>query len=273
MRIKYDAQKLTNVLNDFHNVTDLKISVLDASFHPVADVDSAPQCFCTTIQSYDNCEGCHKSDAILLKQCAQSKKAEIRVCHSGLTDIALPIIFQDTIMGYVIMGQARESDDFESIRHTLPPYADYERLEADYFRLPCYSRSQLESAARTVVMLTTSILAENMIKLESEELSEKAAEYIEKNLHSDLSLKTLCGVLNVSKNLLYKSFSVKFDCTVTEYITDRRINKAKELLTDSRLSIREIGELTGITEEAYFCRLFKRKVGCTPLQYRKAAAG
>ena len=272
MRIKYDIQKLQSVLDDFHNVTGLKISVLDADFQPVADADSTPQSFCSIIQSYDNCESCRKSDTVLLRQCAKSKKAEIRVCHAGLTDIALPIILNGATIGYVIMGQARETDDYESIRHTLPAGADHSRLQESYSSLVRYNRAQIESAARTVVMLTISILAEDMIKLESEELSEKAAEYIEKNLCGDLSVKTLCSVLNVSKNLLYKSFNMKFGCTVTEYITNCRIESAKELLRTSQLSVGDIGEKVGITEEAYFCRLFKRKAGCTPLQYRKSVS-
>lgn len=270
MQIKYDIQKLQKVLDDFHNVTGFRISVLDTEFHPIADADDKQVCFCSIIQSYDNCDGCLKSDAILLKKCSKSQKAEIRICHAGLTNIALPILLNGKTIGYVIMGQVREENDYESIRCRLPANADHSKLEENYERLIYYNRSQIESAARTAVMLTISILAENMIKLEAEELSEKAVAYIEKNLCSDLSLKTLCNALNISKNLLYKNFQSKYNCTINEYITGCRIDKAKELLCTSQLSIREISEKVGLTEEAYFCRLFKRKVGCTPMQYRNA---
>lgn len=268
MRIKYDIQKLQNVLDDFHNVTGFRISVLDTEFNPIADADDKQLCFCSAIQSYDNCEGCLKSDAILLEKCAHTQKTEIHICHAGLTNIAVPILLNNETIGYVIMGQVREEKDYKNIRHKLPANADHIGLAESYDQLIHYNRSQIESAARTVAMLFISVLAENMIKLEAEELSEKAVTYIEQNLCNNLSLKNLCNALNTSKNLLYKSFQFKYNCTVNEYIIRCRIKKAKVLLRTSRLSIREISEKVGIAEVAYFCRLFKRETGCTPLQYR-----
>lgn len=268
MRIKYDIHKLQTVLNDFQNVTGFRISVLDTNYHPIADAVDEKLCFCSTVQSYDNCEGCKKSDAVLLKKCTISKKAEIRVCHAGLTNIAIPILLNYEIIGYVIMGQVREQD-YKSISHFLSSKTDYINLEKSYNQLKRYSRSQIESAARTVVMLIISILAENMIKLEAEELSERATSYIEHNLCSKLSLSDLCRALNISKNLLYKNFQTKYGCTINEYIIQCRIRRAKELLLDKSLSIHEISEQVGIPDEAYFCRLFKQKTGCTPTQYRK----
>lgn len=269
MRIKYDVQKLENTLRDFYNVTGLKILVLDTAFHTIVEVGGETENFCTMLQSYDNCAGCRRSDAAILHRCATSKKMEIHVCHAGLTNIALPIILKGNILGYVHLGQAREQREYREICRFLPDSVDHSLLEEYYTGLICYDRAQIESAGRMASMLTIAILAGDMIWLESEELSEQAADYIRENLTGDLSLEVLCSTLGVSKNLLYKSFRESFGCTVAEYITGRRIHMAKKLLDTGRLSIREVGEKVGIPEEAYFCRLFKKRVGCTPLQYRK----
>lgn len=272
MRIKYDIKKLKSALYDFYNVTGFKISVLDTEFRTIAEAGSDPRSFCALVQSYDNCDGCRKSDAAILQCCKVSRKPEIRVCHAGLTNIALPILLKGVIIGYVILGQARESKNYEVVRGLLPVQADHALLSKRYSRLICYSRAQIESAARMAVVLTLSILAEDMIKLEAEELSERAAEYIAENLCSNLSVEKMCIVLGVSKNSLYKSFRTAFDRTVTEYVIELRIQTAKKLLRTDKLSVREVGEKVGIPEEAYFCRIFKRREGCTPLQYRKKSA-
>ena len=268
MRIEYDINRLQSVLTDFYHITKLKISILDTKFQTIASVENPQLCFCSTIQSFDNCEGCMKSDALLLKECSESRQIAIRVCHAGLTNAALPVLLSNEIIGFVIMGQVRETEDFDSIKHLLPPHSDYTKLIEGYQMLTHYNRSQLESAARTVAMLTISILTENMIKLEAEELAERATSYIKENLCQDLSIETLCKKMNTSKNLLYKSFKSKHDCTVNDYITNCRIDSAKKLLYSGSLSIREISEKIGFDDSAYFCRLFKRHAGCTPLQYR-----
>lgn len=271
MQIRFNVQKLQTVLDDFHNITGIRICIMDTDFNMIADTNNNPQPFCSLIQSYDNCQGCIKSDDALLKQCEVQKGASFHVCHAGLIDIALPITINGLTIGYAFMGQIRESKDYNSIRHMFPPHANHDMLKQSYSKLVYYNRTQIESLTRTAVMLAISVLAEDMIKLEADELSEKAAQYIKTNLCNDLSLKTLCTIFNTSKNLLYKSFDLKFGCTINEYIINCRIDFAKELLLTSQLSIREIGEKAGIQEETYFCRLFKHKVGCTPLQYRKKA--
>ena len=269
MGIKYDTDKLQDVISDFYNVTGLKVSIRDTAFGVIAESTDPQGGFCAAIQTYDNCEGCRKSDLALLEGCRQSRKVQVGVCHMGLPDIALPILRGEIIIGYVILGQARGEISYEELSPLLPAGADLSVLRKEYEKLTRYSPAQLESAARMAGMLVLSILSENLIRLEPEELAEAAADYIARNLDGNLSLKTLCGVFGVSKNVLYQSFRTVFDCTVTEFIMTSRINRAKELLRDKELSIREAAEKTGIADQAYFCRLFKRKTGMTPLKWRE----
>ena len=269
MGIKYDVDKLQNVISDFYNVTGLKVSIRDTAFRVITESIDPQGSFCTLIQAYDNCEGCRKSDLALLEDCRQSRKAQMGVCHMGLPDIALPILRGEIIIGYVILGQARGEISYEELSLLLPAGADAAVFREKYEKLTRYSRAQMESAARMAGMLVLSILSENMIRLEPEELAEAAADYIARNLDGNLSLKNLCSVFGVSKNILYQSFRAVFDCTITEFIMTSRINRAKELLKDKEPSIREVAEQTGVADQAYFCRLFKQKTGVTPLKWRE----
>ncbi len=269
MGIKYDVDKLQNVISDFYNVTGLKVSIRDTAFGIITESIDPQGSFCTLIQAYDNCEGCRKSDLALLEECRRSRKAQVGVCHMGLPDIALPILRGEMIIGYVILGQARGEISYEELSLLLPAGADAAVFREKYEKLTRYSPAQLESAARMAGMLVLSILNEDMIRMEPEELAEAAAEYIAQSLERDLSLQTLCKVFGVSKNILYQSFRTVFNCTIAEFITTSRINRAKNLLKEKELSIREVAEKTGITDQAYFCRLFKQKTGVTPLKWRE----
>ena len=67
----------------------------------------------------------------------------------------------------------------------------------------------------------------------------------------------------------YRRFRSVYSCTVNDYITDRRINEAKRLLTDSTESVQRISGRVGFENTTYFSKLFKKKTGLTPNQYRK----
>jgi AraC-like DNA-binding protein len=58
-----------------------------------------------------------------------------------------------------------------------------------------------------------------------------------------------------------------------KYLLLKRIDKAKELLAGGRMSIREISFAIGFEDPDYFSKLFHRRVGLTPLQFRKQTAG
>ena len=57
--------------------------------------------------------------------------------------------------------------------------------------------------------------------------------------------------------------------TVNEYVTNARINKARELLVSTEEPVYRIAEQTGLDNYTYFCRLFKHHTGLTPSEYRK----
>lgn len=267
MYIEYDISRLEKLLNDFYNVTGLSIGVYNAEYKSVTNIDNAKQKFCRIIQE-DNPQACIDSDDYLLKNCAKTKKAAIHICHAGLVDAVLPVIINDEVAGYIVMGQARSTLNFDEIAGRLPKKLLPE-LKKHYDELEDYSNNQIESALRIVSTLITTILKEQMIKMKNEHLSAAAKDYINSHISEDLSVKILCEKLNVSKNFLYNCFNKDLDCTINRYIIKKRIEKAAELLKSTALPISEIAELSGIPDYSYFCKLFKKETGKTPLTYRK----
>ena len=84
----------------------------------------------------------------------------------------------------------------------------------------------------------------------------------------NIKVNTLCAKLNISKNILYEHFKYTLETTVCDYITERRIIKAKKLLSSTEKTILFIAEECGINNYTYFIKLFKKQTGITPYQYR-----
>ena len=89
--------------------------------------------------------------------------------------------------------------------------------------------------------------------------------------HHDLTLTTedIAKQFLVSKTQLYYIFKEVLGVTISEYITECRITKAKDLLINTDYSIEIISQITGYMNISSFSRLFKMKADCSPLQYRK----
>ncbi len=96
-----------------------------------------------------------------------------------------------------------------------------------------------------------------------------AAEYIENNyFNTELTNNFLAELSNVSEVYLRKLFLKYCGMTPKQYIINIRIQKAKQLLGESRSAISEIAEQCGFTNVYHFCRTFKNAVNLTPTEYR-----
>lgn len=105
-------------------------------------------------------------------------------------------------------------------------------------------------------------------KITSREVKQ-AVDYIDANYSGNLSLQQVADHVKLSPNYLSSLFKKEIDSGFTEYLTDVRIEKAKELLLDTYFKTYEIAESVGFSENAYFCKIFKKATGKTPGEFRK----
>lgn len=96
----------------------------------------------------------------------------------------------------------------------------------------------------------------------------KILEYCAEHFAEPITLKTIADALFISQSYVSKVFSDKLRYSFREYINSLRINRAKELLTDSGLPISEIMFACGFTNQSSFNRVFQAFCGCTPRAYR-----
>lgn len=97
----------------------------------------------------------------------------------------------------------------------------------------------------------------------------KLKEYIKNNLSKPITLDELADVVRKSSGYVSMVFKNETGSTITQYITDKKISHAKELLTKSDCKISEIAHEIGFGEERYFYQIFKKETGLTAGDYRK----
>jgi len=83
-----------------------------------------------------------------------------------------------------------------------------------------------------------------------------------------LSVDDIAGELNLSRVQLYRKVKQLLDCSISEYIVERRLKKAKSLMADG-LNINEIYSNVGFSSASYFASAFKKKYGQSPSTFKK----
>ena len=94
-------------------------------------------------------------------------------------------------------------------------------------------------------------------------------DYCEQNLAGDLSLTAISDLVNVSSRHVNKIFKDETGTTISDYVFEKRLSRAKVLLVESNSKIEDIALKVGFNTTHYFIKKFKEKYGMTPRQYRQ----
>ena len=98
---------------------------------------------------------------------------------------------------------------------------------------------------------------------------EMAVQYIDGHLAEELSVRDLAALCYVSADHLTRLFKKKLGTTVSEYIQEKRIRLAGELLQREDLTISMVANTVGFGNYSYFTEQFKKHYGMTPREYQK----
>lgn len=97
----------------------------------------------------------------------------------------------------------------------------------------------------------------------------RACAIIRENLASEILLEDVARQVEISPFYFSKLFKEETGENFIDYLTSVRINKAKDLLKDTSMSVKEISMDVGYGDPNYFSRLFKKTVGLTPTEFRE----
>ena len=97
----------------------------------------------------------------------------------------------------------------------------------------------------------------------------RAMAYIEENYANEsISLNEVAGAVEVSANYFSTVFRQEMEMTFTEYVTQKRMERAKVLLRQTERQSGDIAAEVGFKDPHYFSFVFKKTQGCTPREYR-----
>ncbi len=97
----------------------------------------------------------------------------------------------------------------------------------------------------------------------------RAKQYIEDHLAENFSIEDIAKSVFLSSSYFSREFKSHTGQNVIDYIIDRRMKRAMELLREGKYNANEISAMVGYADSKYFYRSFKKHTGFTVRQYQK----
>lgn len=142
----------------------------------------------------------------------------------------------------------------------------------DYRTIQALFPSQEDFFVFLTELVTLERFASDKNTFKSREQMDEILAYIEENYTRPLYLSDLSQRFYLSQTSICDLFRRNMKTSFMNYLTEKRIRRARQLLSATQMSIMEIAENTGYRDQYYFSRIFKKLTGLTPQQYRKLHA-
>lgn len=264
---------LKELLNDFYTLTGLKLCIFDTEYRECASTPIKLYPYCASMrQNAEFDRRCNACDVAHMQQCRRSRKPVQYQCHAGLTEYMAPLFYDGIIVAYICIGQATNGLDAEF--HTIAAYAAQfgvreEECRELYDMQLHYTPDVIKAACTILDACISHIYHQRMLEVRNLDTAQKIEKYINDNLAWDLSIEQLCSHFAISRAELYQLFHAKFNASVAEFIRSKRIALAERMIRTTNLQISEIAANVGFYDYNYFSKVFRKRFGVSPREYRK----
>lgn len=269
----FEIEKTNEILKHFYKLTKIKICVFDCNGVEVAFYPKKRMPFCEYISSsVEGCSRCDRSVKNAFRKCRNEGKRIIYTCDMGLIECISPIMYNNVVVGYVMLGQTRDCNEPNTVlleQISQDCGLDEEKLVRLFKETRHSSQSVIESASKIMEACASYIYMYGLIDIDESDLQLRIDKYITDNLKDELNVDGLCRAFGLSRTAIYKMFHKSYGTTVKKFIFMKRIRRAEEMLKNSSAQISEIAAAVGIKDYNYFIKAFGREYGISPLQFRK----
>ncbi len=270
-------ERATHILRTIAKSTEMNLCIVDLLGNTIIPPTNNC-CFCSHIhknpKGRDLCLWCATHAAL---EAARSKRPFFYKCPYGLVDFAVPLFYNDEVLGAIFGGELKIDGCDEKLDYCyqpiqLEPEAKkyFDEIEHSHFEKITYTAELLKQIIDNLETFTALMnTPKNPLKGEANTQKIKPAlEYVHVHYNTNFSLKDVASVCCVSEPYMSRLFKSTMKCTLSQYVTRLRIDKAKELLADPNQKMLAIAYEVGYCDCAHFSKKFKQETGITPREYR-----
>ncbi len=285
-----NIEQFQKIQDDIAKATGMAVIAIDYTGKPITNHSCCTD-FCKKVRSNKElAKLCEKCDSRGGLEAARDEGAYIYLCHFGIVDIAIPIVFDGQYLGAIMAGQvlvniaeAGELEKIVSKKYQLN-LENHPELAKEYLKLNTMPLDKIQSIANMINRLINYIVGEAALKTrlygddtETESnsghkltLLKPALSYIEEHYKDKIYLEKMAYLCNISPGYFSKIFKIETGENFSNYVNIVKLNEARELLEKTNDPIANIALDLGFEDCGYFIKVFKKHVGETPANYRNS---
>lgn len=264
MALRVDEERLSAFLEDFYVLTGIRVVLFDEDGNEILSHLPSGAPFCEIMRRCPEfLRRCRESDAEAFRRCRRTGEMTVYRCHAGLMEAVIPLRENGRIIGFLMFGQVgnrrSRADLTQDLRAVCARFAA-EPPEDAIRQVAIREERQIRACVRILDACTGYIRLNELAVPGRAEQMTRLEDYIRSHLSEDLSVRTLCSVLAVSRASLYRLFP-QGRGGVAEYIRRLRVGEARHLLKTTDLSTEQICARIGFSDPAYFRRVYRQVTG------------
>lgn len=269
----FRMEEISELINNINIITKVNCVLYDQDFRVLHAYGGSMCRFCSLVRTDPAChEKCLACDRHGLSHAMETGKSYRYKCHMGLTETVTPVVCEGVTVGFVMAGQNLLQEDLAAVQEQVEAFPIPSAREELRGELACFrftTPEELVAMSDLVRVCADYLYMKKLIRFQDAPLSVQLKQYVDANLSEELNVDHLCRRFGVSKSSLYLLSREALGKGVTDYIRERRVQRAEELLAEKELSVSAVAERVGYTDVGYFTKVFKKYVGRTPSAYRK----
>lgn len=183
------------------------------------------------------------------------------------TDKNCGILF---LTGYDKFAYAKQAIAVRALDYLLKPYKEQELVFAveDAIRQVSARSTPLPPRVQPTAPAAPLHTEEEDEDVRTSIIRAEMLSFIEAHYREDISMQDAATALRYSDAYFCKRFKQCFKVNFSAYLNEYRVGKARQLVLDPRLSLKDVSTACGYADANYFTRVFKRITGKTPSEYR-----
>ena len=264
--------EIKSILKDFYSVSGIRISIHDTEFNEIYSYPAEATPFCKALQKNRAVlADCKKNDSSAFEIVKKTGEVYVYKCRRGLLEAVAPVYHYGTLSGYLMMGQICDGSP-ASIDNIIEKAAailgDRQKAEQLSKNVKSIDRKLIDSYINIMTVLAGYLTGTNRLITHNEKLPQLIKEYINKNFSAKITLSIISQKFGCCNATLTKTFKKEYNLSIMEYLCDVRLEKSKEMITKTRKSFKEIAAECGFYDQNYFSKIFAKKYGSSPTEYR-----
>jgi AraC-like DNA-binding protein len=214
----------------------------------------------------------------MCRRCEHTSEPLTYRCHAGLHESVMPILVDQKLLGYAMIGQFRMGNAGEektAISPDLLAQAKKAGIEAEalreaYLKLPVHNESLTQNMVNLFAALINFIVLGDYINARQPGLAEKISHWIDDHLSEPIMLDDAASAMGYSRSTVCHTIKKRFGVSFKQLCILKRIQRFENIIAGSpALTIGQAALKVGYDDPLYFSRIYKKTRLIAPTTYIK----